>query len=265
MAFYIDTAPIRRIPNYTSAKEWFEYLTPVRGGDQSVRRIGNRKDDTKWLKHELRDGVDVYVAGFHSTELITYYPTHYKLSMRGWVSTSTRLFVEAVMGVSVHNLNEREYVPQGFTMPFDWNIWYNHYPIVSSKVYEFDYDHKPLTAIEQPVKYKVNRKRMNEVRKVAKPFYTYIDTMHNLMDDPKEGHKSRPDTKYSHASVDVFVADLPDQEAWWDMFQALSFMTEGRKWVYGTGSVHYRQPKAMKQVIERALKATSNHVLDVVN
>lgn len=265
MAFYIDTYPIKRIPNYTEAKGWFEHLAPIRGGDQSVRRIGNRKDNTKWLKHELRDGVDVYVAGFHNTELITYYPTHYKLSMRGWVSTSTRLFVEAVMGVPVNNLNEREYVPKGFTMPFNHNIWYHHYPIVSSNVYDFDYDHKPLTAIEQPIKYKVNRKRMNEVRKVAKPFYTYIDTMHNLMDDPEKGHESRPDTKYNYASVEVFVADLPDQETWWDMFQALSFSTEGRTWVHGKGSVYFRQPKAMKQVIERALKATNNHVLDVVN
>lgn len=265
MAFYIDTAPIRRIPNYTSAKEWFNKLTPVRGCNQSVRRIGNRKDDTKWLKHEIREGVDVYIAGFHSTELITYYPTHYKLSMRGWVSISTRLFIEKVMGIPVGAIREYDYVPKGFTVPFDCNVWYNYHPIVSGKAYDFDYDHKPLTELEMPVKYKVNRKRMNEVRKVAKPFFTYIDTMHNLMDNPEKGHEKTPDTKYKHASVEVLVEDLPNQEAWWDMFQALSYMTEGREWVQGKGTVYFRRPKTMKQLIESALKATSNHVLDVVN
>lgn len=265
MAFHIDTRLIKHIPNYQSAKDLFEQLTPVRGGDQSLRRIGNRNDETKWLRHEIREGVEVYVAGFHYTDLVTYYPTHYKLSMHGYTSISTRLFIQTVLGVPVYNLREYDYVPKGFKVPFDWNIHFNGYPIKSHEVYKFNYDNTPITALDQPIKYAVNRKRMKEVRSIATPFYTYIDSMDNLMtSDAVTGNTSLWDSPYRDGFK--VVANLGNEEQWWAMFECLAWQTQGRKWDNNTGNVVYwRQPKAMKKHVDDALKLNSPSVLDVVN
>jgi hypothetical protein len=265
MAFHIDTKPIEFMPTYQSAKAVFERLTPIRGGDQSLRRIGKRSDDTKWLKHEIHEGIDVYVAGFHRTNLVTYYPTHYKLSMRGWTTLSTRLFIQAVIGVPVYYLHEKDYVPKGFRVPFDWNILYNYMPIKSNVSYDFDYAHNPLSEMDKPPKYKINRKRMNEVRQVAKPFYAYIHTMDNLLGDMEMADKSYWDSPYRHSPSKV-MEDINNQECWWAMFECLAWQTQGRAWNHKAGKTEYwRKPDAMKQSIEESLKVMNPQVLDVVN
>jgi hypothetical protein len=264
MAFHIDIKPIKKMGSYQQAKDMFNNLTPIRGGDQSLRRIGNRSDETKWLKHEIRDGVDVYVAGFHYTDLVTYYPTHYKLSMHGYYSMSTRLFIEAVLGVPVYNLSEKEYVPKGFKVPFDWNILFNYYPIKSHKVYDFNYDNTPITVLEQPTKYKVNRKRMNEVRKTAKPFYNYIDAMDNLVGDMDVAFKNYWDSPYRDSYK--VIANLGVEEQWWDMFECIAWQTQRSNWDHKSSQrVYVRQPNAMKKLVDDALKAVNPQVLDVVN
>jgi hypothetical protein len=261
MAFHIDIKPIKKMCSYQQAKDMFNNLTPIRGGDQSLRRIGNRSDETKWLKHEIREGVDVYVAGFHYTDLVTYYPTHYKLSMHGYYSMSTRLFIEAVLGVPVYNLNEKEYVPKGFKVDFDWNILFNYYPIKSHEVYDFNYDNTPITKLDHPIKYAVNRKRMNEVRKVAKPFYNYIDAMHNLLSHDVVGDRSLWNSVYRDANI--VVGCLGAKEVFWDMFECLAWQTQKSRWDYQTSQrVYMRQPSAMKKVVDDALKAYNPQVLD---
>jgi hypothetical protein len=264
MAFFIDTKPIKQMNSYQQAKDMFNQLTPIRGGDQSLRRIGRRNDETKWLKHEIREGVEVYVAGFYYTDLVTYYPTHYKLSMHGYYSMSTRLFIEAVLGVPVYNLHERDYVPKGFKVDFDWNILFNYMPIKSIGLYDFNYDHTPITKLDQPTKYKVNRKRMNEVRKLAKPFYNYIDAMDNLVGDMELTSKNYWDSPYRDSYK--VIANLSDEKQWWNMFECLAWQTQRSSWDSNTSQrVYMREPKAMKKHVDDALKEHSPSVLDVVN
>lgn len=185
--------------------------------------------------------------------------------MRGWTSISTRLFIQAVMGVPVHNLREYDYVPKGFRVPFDWNILYNNIPIKSNVTYDFDYAHNPLSEMDKPNKYKVNRKRMNEVRQVAKPFYAYIDSMDNLLDDLYMADRGYWNSPYRTSPIKL-MEDIGNQECWWDMFECLAWQTQGRQWEHGTGKVVYwRQPDAMKKAVDEAMKVLNPQVLDVVN
>jgi hypothetical protein len=268
MAFHIDTYHLPRIYGYDDAKNRFNNLTPIRGGDQSVRRIGKRNDATKWLKHEIRDGVDVYVVGLHRTDVITYYPTHYEIFMGGWGTTSTMLFITAITGRLCTGISTRNYVPQGFPESLMGAAHsYNGYPINTRTTYKFDYDDNPLDLDAHPklVKYKVNRKRMNEVRRVAKPFYDYVNAMNNLTDrnisdDGRNDYWSSP-----YRNGEKLLADISNQDKWWEMFQCLAWQTQNRRFDYQLGHMVYeRNTSNMKRKIENELKYNSPHVLDAV-
>lgn len=266
MAFHIDKQHLPRIYNYQDAKDLFDRLTPIRGGDQSLRRIAKRNDASKWLEHEIVDGVDIYTAGLHRSGLISYYPTHYEITMDGWGSMSTMLYITAVTGRVCTGIPTRDYIPQGFPADLlEASFSYSGYPIDTSGTYRFDYQHNPLDIDKHPVlvKYKVNRKRMNEVRKIAKPFFEYIDAMHNLADTkPEEGYDywGSPYRKGSEV-----VANINNQDKWWDMFQCLAWQTQTRKYDYTTGHMVYgRNADSMKRHIDNELKFNSPHVLDAV-
>jgi hypothetical protein len=263
MAFHIDANVLPRIHGYDHARELFNSITPIRGGDQSVRRIGKRNDASKWLKHEIRDGVDVFIAGFHRSNIVEYYPTHYNISMCGWNSLSTQLFMSAITGNYCRGVLESKYVPRGFSTQFNANALYGEYPIDSHKAYQFDYHDAPLQEMPVLIKYKVNRKRMNAVRKIAKPFYTYIDVMSNLSEDEIVYEKDYWASEYRDSSR--VIANLTNEDAWWGMFNYISQGTSMRLYEPRTGKVNnVRDVKAMKNWIDSALKANSPQVLDVV-
>jgi hypothetical protein len=183
--------------------------------------------------------------------------------MNGYDSISTRLFIQTVKGVGVYPIKSRDYIPHGFDAPFKWDISYNDYPISSIEVYDFTYDDKPITKLEQAVKYKVNRKRMNEVRKVVVPFYKYIDSMDKLLPTHEISDRSVWASKYRNG--DNIIANIGNEEEWWDMFEVMSWHTQGRGWDHQTGkSIYWRNVKAMKKMVDDALKASNPQVLDVV-
>jgi hypothetical protein len=118
--------------------------------------------------------------------------------------------------------------------------------------------------LEQPTKYKVNRKRMNEVRKTAKPFYNYIDAMDNLVGDMDVAFKNYWDSPYRDSYK--VIANLGVEEQWWDMFECIAWQTQRSNWDHKSSQrVYVRQPNAMKKLVDDALKAVNPQVLDVVN
>jgi hypothetical protein len=265
MAFSVRHWDIPAIRSYDEAKDKFHKDTPIRGGDQSIRRFVSRTDKTKWLKHEIIDGVDVYKAGLHESWLVAFYPTHYEITMGGWGTASTINFIRGVTGVWVQRLRTADYIPKGFNLDIPAGYTYRDYPINGWERYKFGYDHTPLEPEKHPklVKYKVNRKRMNEVRKVAKPFYEYIDAMHNLT-----GDTISEDIDWSHPyrNTATLISYIEDQDKWWEMFEVLSWQTQERYYDYALRKPMYKRNVAnMKQCIDNALKESAPHVLDVVN
>lgn len=182
MAFHIDVSHLPSIQTYANAKRIFEDSKPVKGGSQSVKRIGRRYDNTKWLRQDMLDGVEIYVAGFHNTDLVTFYPTHYEISMRGWNTYSTLLFVEKITGCYIYAISESRLSPKGIHGLQEADFRYGDVPITASKRYKFDYNHQPLEPDRHPkvYKYKIDRKAMNQVRGMYRPFINFVKAMSKI-------------------------------------------------------------------------------------
>jgi hypothetical protein len=267
MAFHIDANVLPRIHGYNHARELFNSITPIRGGDQSVRRIGKRNDATKWLKHEIRDGVEVFVAGFHHSNIVEFYPTHYNISMCGYNTLSTQLFIRAITGKGCYGVRSSELVPRGFSANVNADATYDGYAVYANERYKFDYLDKPMQEMPKLKKYKVNRKRMNELRKIAKPFYEYIDVMHNLAPDGVDEHNNTVQGYWRspYRSERLLLENLNNRDEWWNMFECLNGITQARRYDYKTGIMTYhRSVKAMKHKLDSALKANNPQVLDEV-
>jgi hypothetical protein len=188
MGFHINVYNMPRIDNYAEAKGEFESRTVIRGGDQSVRRIGDRYEKEKWLRKDMLDGIEVYTAGYYNTDLVRFYPTHKEITLGGYPSTSTQYFVNWVGGIHLDEFEHKRYVPAPFTRsPLVKNSQiesciYGWLYINAHDWYKFDYENKPLDKdqFETPVKYRFDAKQMRELRLPYKKLLKYADTILKL-------------------------------------------------------------------------------------
>lgn len=197
MGFHINVYTMPRINDYKHAKEIFSSTTAVRGESQSVRRLGNRYEKEKWLRQEILDGIEVYVAGYYDTALVAFYPTHKEITLGNYPSTSTQYFVQYIAGVGLYQFEHKRYVPAPFTRhPMvknnhivcyicrrDGNFYMN-----ANDWYKLDYNNDPIepSQFEKPIKYMFDASQMRELRKPYKKYLTYADTMLKLNDEGTE-------------------------------------------------------------------------------
>ena len=92
MGFHINVHNMPRIETYEQAKREFDSRKVVRGENQSVRRLGDRYEKEKWMRKEIQDGIEVYIAGYYDTDLVRFYPTHKEITLGGYPSRSTQMF-----------------------------------------------------------------------------------------------------------------------------------------------------------------------------
>lgn len=188
MGFHINVYNMPRIGNYDEAKGEFESRTVIRGGDQSVRRIGDRYEKEKWLRKDMLDGIEVYTAGYYDTDLVRFYPTHKEITLGGYPSTSTQYFVNWIGGVNISEFDHKRYVPAPFTRsPMVKNHQIECYVngghcMNATDWYKFDYSNTPLNIeqFETPVNYKFDASQMRELRLPYKKLLKYADTMLKL-------------------------------------------------------------------------------------
>lgn len=188
MGFHINVYNMPRIGNYDEAKGEFESRTVIRGGDQSVRRIGDRYEKEKWLRKDMLDGIEVYTAGYYNTDLVRFYPTHKEITLGGYPSRSTQYFVNWIGGVNISEFDHKRYVPSPFTRS---PLVKNHqiechvnggHCMNATDWYKFDYTNTPLNIeqFETPVKYRFDASQMRELRLPYKKLLKYADTMLKL-------------------------------------------------------------------------------------
>ena len=193
MGFHINVYNMPRIGDYKHAKEIFAKTTAVRGENQSVRRLGDRYEKEKWLRQEIQDGVEVYIAGYYNTDLVRFYPTHKEITLGSYPSLSTCYFVQRISGVHLQSFEHKNYVPSPFTKsPLVKNHQIECFMGVSSgryymnahDWYKLDYNNEPLNheQFETPVRYKFDASQMRELRKPYKKLLKYADTMLKLSD-----------------------------------------------------------------------------------
>ncbi len=188
MGFHINVYNMPRIDNYDEAKKEFESRTVVRGENKSVRRLGDRYEKEKWLRQEIQEGVEVYIAGYYDTDLVRFYPTHKEITLGGYPSTSTQYFVNWIGGVHISEFDHKRYVPSPFTRS---PLVKNHqiechvnggHCMNATDWYKFDYTNTPLSIeqFETPVKYRFDASQMRELRLPYKKLLKYADTMLKL-------------------------------------------------------------------------------------
>lgn len=238
MAFAISTYELPWISSYQEAVDKYNSIKPIRGGDQSLRRIAKRSDDKKWMRHEVRDGVDVYIAGLWSSGLVEYYPTHYNITMGGWSSKSTTAFIHTVAPASMSSHSRSSYIPNGFTnRGKEFNrLDYAGYPINSVDKYGFSYDNQPLGEHPKRIKYAVDRKKMNMVMKQYKPFLQYVQAMHGLHGDTVKDLSEMSAQIYektkSHCRSN-YVTWAEDEDTYWVGYLSLFYAAAKSEWTVG--------------------------------
>jgi hypothetical protein len=180
-----------RIETYDEAKKVFNSKTLVRGEQKSIRRLGDRYEKEKWIRQEMQDGVESYVAGYYNTDLVRFYPTHKEITLGGYPSTSTQYFVEYIGRVSLNIFEHKQYVPAPFTRSpmvknnqiecFINNMSGNYF-MNADTWYKIDYKNVALdpSQFETPIKYKFDASQMRELRKPYKKLLKYADTMLKL-------------------------------------------------------------------------------------
>ncbi len=212
---------MRRIGNYTEAREYFKNTKAVRGENQSVRRLGDRYEKEKWLRQEIQDGVEVYVAGYYNTDLVRYYPTHKEITLGGYPSLSTQYFVGYMGNVNLHQFEHKQYVPSPFTRsPMVKNnhieayvyLSSEHYYMNANDWYAINYNNTPRNPeqFEKPVKYKFDASQMRELRKPFKELLKYIDTILKLNNNTGVENDKELDDKvraYGNNILDLLVDD----------------------------------------------------------
>lgn len=189
MGFHINEYSMPRLGTYEEAKNHYNNKAPVRGENKSIRRLGDRYAREKWLRQEIKDGVEVYIAGYYNTDLVRFYPTHKEITLGGFPSYSTKRFVERIASICLVEFDHKRYVPAPFTRQpnvvnneIECNLSLNGYHCMDAYTwYRIEYDHS--TDEEQyikPKKFKVDTKQMRELRKPYRTLIKYIDTIIKL-------------------------------------------------------------------------------------
>ena len=266
MAFYIDTYHLPVLQSYDEARAKFVNTSPVRGDDQSVRRLGDRYHKDKWIKQEIIEGKEVYIAGLYSTELVFYYPTHYEITLGNYPSISTKLFVERVSGMSIRSFHRDKFVPKGFrveTTNDDIECYINGHCINRRERYAFEYGtKKPMQEHVQPKKYKVSRKAMKEARGTVAQFRAYVRGMHAIV-NPEDVKNYQDGYDRYRVNDEGLLADMKDETKHWNMFQYIAKAVSYSEWRGGPNRIEVLALSRMNSYIDAMLKRTTPQALVV--
>jgi len=219
MGFHINVWNMPRIETYAMAKKEFQSRTAVRGENQSVRRLGDRYEKEKWLRQEIQEGVEVYIAGYYNTDLVRFYPTHQEITLGSYPSNSTQLFVEYIGGHNLYAFEHKKYVPTPFTRSpnvknsqIECSVWIgnDNYYMNAHDWYAISYDSKPLypEQFEKAVKYKFDASHMRELRKPYKKLLKYADTMLKLSNNEgveKDEKLNEQGREYKDRELEMFA------------------------------------------------------------
>ena len=217
MGFHINVYNMPRMYTYEQARDTFNSRTAVRGEDQSIRRLGDRYEKEKWLRQEIIDGIEVYIAGYYETDLVAFYPTHKEITLGGYPSISTEYFVEYISGHHLFSFEHKKYVPPPYTrsplvknhqIECYINLIGTPYHMNAYDWYKINYDGTPVdeTQFEKPIKYRFDATQMRELRKPYKKLLKYADTMLKLCNGEgmaNDESLNQQANKYSHSPEGV--------------------------------------------------------------
>jgi hypothetical protein len=262
-----------RLGTYEKAKEYFNNNAPVRGENKSIRRLGDRYAREKWLRQEIKDGIETYVAGYYRTDLVRFYPTHKEITLGGYPSYSTKRFVERISGEWLVEFEHKRYVPAPFTR--QPNVVNNdiegmlsmkngYHCIDAYSWYRVEYDGK--TNAEQyikPKKFKVDNALMRELRKPYKNLIKYVDTIIKLgnagVDSDDAIIKQLPDYHKGYENILEFMKH--ENNMYLSHYYLIKQTQHRVYWHASTGDKYHVTIGMVKRFLDKMLKLENPQVL----
>ena len=273
MGFHINEYSMPRLGTYEQAKEYFNNNAPVRGENKSIRRLGDRYAREKWLRQEIKDGIETYVAGYYRTDLVRFYPTHKEITLGGYPSYSTKRFVERVANLWLVEFEHKKYVPAPFTR--QPNVVNNeiegmlsmkngYHCIDAYSWYRVEYDGK--TNAEQyikPKKFKVDNALMRELRKPYKNLIKYVDTIIKLgnagVDSDDAIIKQLPEYHKGYENILEFMKH--ENNMYLSHYYLIKQTQHRVYWHASTGDKYHVTIGMVKRFLDKMLKLENPQVL----
>ena len=267
MGFHINEYSMPRLGTYEEAKKYFNSNAPIRGENQSIRRLGDRYAKEKWLRQEIRDGVEVYIAGYYQTDLVAFYPTHKAITLGGYPSYSSKRFVERISCEWLVEFEHKKYVPAPFTRQpnvvnndIECALSLNGYHYMNAyDWYRIEYDNS--TDAEQYIKPKeceVDKSQMRELRKPYRTLIKYIDTLIKLGNAGVEhDEKLAEQIPNSHAGILEF---MKQESNMYVSYYYLTRQTQHRIY-YRQGDKYHVTIGMIKRFLDKIIKLENPQVL----
>lgn len=272
MAFSISVHDLPTIATYEEAERIFDMRPKVSSGDEDTKYLSSKRNNSKLLIRRTKDGVTGYIARLHNTDLITYYPTHYEISMGGWSSISTHAFINKVAPKWLNIEPRRKFIPDNFyTVGLSTYLSYAGTPITYSNSYKFAYETaEPLEPHRHPkhTKYRINRKRLNAVMAPYAEFIAYTHAMSMLTDFTADGvfagmRKSVEDDFPQTISTLASRPELLTDKSQW--YRYYTHLVLRAALVSRQRLSSEAMAIAVKTLLRDEVKAKNQHVLDEVN
>jgi hypothetical protein len=273
VGFHINQYSMPVLNNYETAKEHFKNTAPVRGENQSIRRLGDRYAREKWLRQEIKDGVEVYVAGYYNTDLVAFYPTHKSITLGGFPSYSTKRFVERIANVWLVEFEHKRYVPAPFTKQpnvvnneIECALSLNGYKHMDAYTwYRIEYDHN--TDEEQyikPKKCRIDTSQLRELRKPYRNLIKYVDTLIKLgnagVEHDMKLSDQLPEERNYVEKYTQLLEFMKDENNMYLSYYYLARQTQRQTWS-NDGSKYHITIGMVKRFLDKLLKLHNPQVL----
>jgi len=174
-----NCAQIPRLSNYREAKEWYEKVIPIRGRTVECKPLGRKRrfnwyeieKQTVAIQSENRE-YDIYSCTLYGKDMVQFYPNgEIAISAHRWNSITTGAFLNSVLSNAGTIISES-------------GKWYfqnkqgNSFRFKDGMRIRMGDDglYLPTEIVEDKV-FRIDRKRMNAIRKRYSPIIQYGKTM----------------------------------------------------------------------------------------
>ena len=277
MGFHISTDSMPRLVSYKQADIYERRIEPIRGNGRNagIKPIGKRALTHMTIRRERNVTSPMGNVGMaimcklYDTDCVTFYEDwSSKLATGGWATQSTMMFIDALIDHHTWVTN----APQS-----EGNMLYNK----NGKKYVWggslylDPDRVPLND-GLCVVHRVNRKAMNEVRKLNAPFRKYVQSMVKVA-YPQDAQMSVVDFREQcerlqglgavdrgsfprSRDVDTLCSIMREDniEDWADALEVFALMTMESRWDGSSSGrwqhAYYYMPQRITKLVDEVLK-----------
>ena len=319
MGYHVSTDSIPALNDYEQAERHWRGIVPIRGNGRNggKKPLGDRRHThmtiRKGTTHQDGQEVDVIRCRLYATDCVNFYSDGtVRLHTDGYMTHSTRAFINTVIqsfgGIYEAHKGIYNIGPSIYDLPNAKAGVYSHFDqnyqtregvtdkVISRHLWEgsimLGKDRLPITP-ERATVHRINRKAMNEVRRLNQPFLKYARAMvkvayptdtqvssyeYNvkIIDKHLSPHHDSTRAKYNidrgsfpdPDTVSTFCNIMRSDviEDWADMLDICATLTMSKGWstVHRQAMFHYN-PQQIHQTIDDLLKrGYSNAVINEV-